>query len=201
MKNNSPIKLLLVAFILLSLFQFSTMIPTSYVEQKAVEISKNYASQFPLSERNRIEENYYLNYLDSISEEIIFSIPGVGAYSYSDLKDRQLQLGLDLKGGMRFIIGFDEKEEKIEKLNVKPNELLEQTKLILDQRLNHLGLGQASVTIDDDRKQLHVEVPVGVSPERLRSLIMQEAKLEFWNTYRVTDPSIIEALIKADKVL
>src|SRR3546814_17300483 len=38
-------------------------------------------------------------YLDSMSTEVVYDL-GIEQYTYQDVKERQLNLGLDLKGGM-----------------------------------------------------------------------------------------------------
>ena len=45
-------------------------------------------------------------YLDSISDEKVLNL-GLISYSYNDLKKQQLQLGLDLKGGMSLVLQVD----------------------------------------------------------------------------------------------
>ena len=42
------------------------------------------------------EKNYFL---DSVSNETVFNI-GVRKYTYKECKEREINLGLDLKGGM-----------------------------------------------------------------------------------------------------
>ena len=45
-------------------------------------------------------------YLDSVSDETVLNL-GLIKYSYNDLKKQQLQLGLDLKGGMSLVLQVD----------------------------------------------------------------------------------------------
>ena len=44
-------------------------------------------------------------YLDSISSEPVYNI-GVKNYTYNECKSRELNLGLDLKGGMNVTLDF-----------------------------------------------------------------------------------------------
>ncbi|MEL6122276.1 MAG: hypothetical protein AAFR14_01035, partial [Bacteroidota bacterium] len=76
------------------------MIPTRNVEKKA----ERYAISQTADITNEIERNQRVreltsSYLDSMSTSTIFSIPGLKDYTYDELKQQNLALGLDLKGG------------------------------------------------------------------------------------------------------
>lgn len=91
MQGKGLIKLFLILLVLVTIMQFLYMLPTQRVEADA----EAYAQSFPKTEQ-KIAEN---RYLDSMSSEVIFSIPLLKKYTYADLKKSQLALGLDLKGG------------------------------------------------------------------------------------------------------
>ena len=62
------------------------------------------------SDTYEIEKNARIKYLDSMSNEVVFKIPLLANYTYSDLKKSQLALGLDLKGGMSVILQVNLKD-------------------------------------------------------------------------------------------
>jgi len=87
------------------------MIPTRNVEKNA----ENYANEVAAKYSNADEANFARKdaktaYLDSMSSEEIFSIPGFTSFTYSELKGKQLAYGLDLKGGMSAVLQVDLKE-------------------------------------------------------------------------------------------
>ncbi|MBK7696247.1 MAG: hypothetical protein IPI30_18575 [Saprospiraceae bacterium] len=55
----------------------------------------------------RLKKQARIEYLDSMSDRTIFSIPLLKDYTYNDLKKQQLALGLDLKGGLSTILQID----------------------------------------------------------------------------------------------
>lgn len=111
MQNKGVIKFFAIAFALVCLFQLSFSFKTRQVERAA----KNYAHHESvlqmaqeLAEGNEVKTQYLLDslsksreryYLDSLSGEVIFNIL-VRKYTYKECKEREINLGLDLKGGM-----------------------------------------------------------------------------------------------------
>ena len=91
MQGKGLIKLFLILLVIVTLLQFLYMLPTQRVEADA----QAYSETFPKSEQKIAKSNY----LDSMSSEVIFSIPLLKKYTYAELKKSQLALGLDLKGG------------------------------------------------------------------------------------------------------
>ncbi len=91
MQNRNVIKIFTILFAIVCLYQLSFTWVADRVESDAVA----YASNFDESERKEKEKFY----LDSISSEEVYDI-GVTSYSYRECKQREINLGLDLKGGM-----------------------------------------------------------------------------------------------------
>jgi SecD/SecF fusion protein len=71
----------------------------------------------------------------------------------------------------------------------------------LKQRIDKSGVVQPNVSLDANRDLILVELPGIDNPERARTMLTSAAKLEFWDTYRVTDPGVGENLIAADQKL
>ena len=91
MQNRNFIKIIALVFAVICLYQLSFTWIADRVENDAAE----YAETFNEDER----EIKVKQYLDSINSEEVYDI-FIAQYTYSDCKQRELNLGLDLKGGM-----------------------------------------------------------------------------------------------------
>jgi SecD/SecF fusion protein len=87
MRNKGAIRLLAIAFALVSLYQLTFTYYAKKVEKDAVEYSAG-------------DESKRLAYLDSIRGESVYSFLGLKDYTYKEVKELEMNLGLDLKGGM-----------------------------------------------------------------------------------------------------
>lgn len=90
MRNKGAIQLFTIVFILVCIYQLSFTLVTRKVEKQARE----YAQGDPVKQRN---------YLDSLSSVPVYNL-GIVKYTYLDCKEREIPLGLDLKGGMNVIL-------------------------------------------------------------------------------------------------
>lgn len=112
MQNKGVIKFFAIAFALVCLFQLSFTFFTSRVESKAKEFALNTPgidkSAKELAKSDVILERYYKDsilksrenyFLDSMQSQVVFNIL-IRKYTYKDCKEREINLGLDLKGGM-----------------------------------------------------------------------------------------------------
>ena len=81
------------------------------------------------------------------------------------------------------------------------NGTVEETYKRLKQRIDKLGVVQPNVSLDAQRDLILMELPGIDNPERARKMVQQSAKLEFWETYRITDQGIAQGLVDADKRL
>lgn len=115
MQNKGAIKFFAIAFALVCAFQLSFTVVTKVVERKA----KNYANNAEflnvakeLSKGHEAQELIILDsiknartnyYLDSIESKTVYNIL-LRKYTYSQCKDREINLGLDLKGGMNVML-------------------------------------------------------------------------------------------------
>ena len=86
MQSKGAIKFFSVALALVCLYQLSFTFITRKVESDAREFAKSDA----------VKEK---NYLDSIAGEPVYNIL-IKKYTYRECKEREINLGLDLKGGM-----------------------------------------------------------------------------------------------------
>ena len=91
MQNRNVIKIFAILFAIVCLYQLSFTWIADSVEEDAVA----YAAAFDESERESKEKFY----LDSINSEDVYDIL-LTSYTYAECKQREINLGLDLKGGM-----------------------------------------------------------------------------------------------------
>jgi len=271
MQGKGIIKLFLVLMAIVSLIQLFYFMPTRKVEKAAeayaIEKSALVSEDLRYDAKNEAESNY----LDSVSGETVLSIPLLTDYTYNDLKKRQLNFGLDLKGGMSAVLQVDlvnfleelagnkrkdetfvaaiaeakanmsnsqsdfvtlftrafqriapgkklgkifSKSEVLGDINVettngevtrmlreKANETVSLTFKMLKERLTRIGVAQPTVSLDAGRDLILVEVPGINNKKRLREMLVGTANLEFWDTYRITDNGIADALSEADSRL
>ncbi len=115
MQNRGAIKFFAIAFALVCLYQLSFTFVTSRVEKKAKEYANNEIAvqeANKLAGGNQVLETYLMDsianareqyYLDSISNVVVYDIL-VTEYTFKDCKEREINLGLDLKGGMNVVL-------------------------------------------------------------------------------------------------
>ncbi len=103
MQNKGLIKLFAILFGLVSLYQLSFTLFTNGVENKA----KVYAES--KSDDGREMATLERAYLDSIANYPVIDL-GFVQFSYAEIKDKQLNLGLDLKGGINAILQVSVKD-------------------------------------------------------------------------------------------
>ncbi len=107
MQGKGLLKAFLILLSLVCLIQLFYFFPTNKVEKNADEYANALSSTKTGLEKDMAYKTARSKFLDSMSSEKIFSIPGLASYSYSELKQRQLNLGLDLKGGMSTLLEVD----------------------------------------------------------------------------------------------
>ena len=98
MQNKGLIKLFAILFGLVSLYQLSFTFLATKVEDDA----KEYANVKGIDSDARQKATFERTYLDSVANKKIIDL-GVAEYSYNDVKDKEMNLGLDLKGGINAI--------------------------------------------------------------------------------------------------
>ncbi|MBU2527005.1 MAG: protein translocase subunit SecDF [Bacteroidetes bacterium] len=108
MQNKGLIRLFAILFGLVSIYQLSFTFVANSIEEKA----KMYAAgQVDASAENytQLREQAERSYLDSLKNEKVYNL-GFTSYNYSEVKDRELNKGLDLKGGINVILQISVKD-------------------------------------------------------------------------------------------
>ena len=96
MQNKGAIKTLAIIFGLIFLYQLSFTVVTKVVEKRAAKFAQG----------DEAKENYYL---DSVSNVNVYNLL-VKKYTYREAKEREINLGLDLKGGMNVTLEVSVKD-------------------------------------------------------------------------------------------
>jgi SecD/SecF fusion protein len=91
MQNKGAVKLLAITFAAICLYQLTFTFFTIKVEREA----RNVAQGDPVVERA---------YLDSMKNVEVYNFVWLKKYTYQDCKEREINLGLDLKGGMNVVL-------------------------------------------------------------------------------------------------
>jgi SecD/SecF fusion protein len=104
MQNKGLIKLFALLFGLVSIYQLSFTFKASQIENEAHEYAK---AKFTDSKDINAAE---LRYLDSLNNQEVYNFLGVKQFTYNDVKDNAMNLGLDLKGGINAIIQISVKD-------------------------------------------------------------------------------------------
>ena len=96
MQNKGLVKFFAILFALVSIYQLSF----TFVANKVKSDAKNFAGGHPEKE---------IKYLDSIGKEKVFGL-GFTDFTYNEVKDKQINKGLDLEGGINVILQISVKD-------------------------------------------------------------------------------------------
>ena len=103
MQNKGLVKLFAVLFGLVSIYQLSFTFKANQIEKEAKQFA-----QAKYTEAKDIGAAQ-LQYLDSLNNVEVYNL-GVSKFTYSEVKDNAMNLGLDLKGGINAIIQISVKD-------------------------------------------------------------------------------------------
>ena len=108
MQNKGLVKLFAILFGLVSIYQLSFTFKANQIEDEAKEVA---ISKVSTTDENYIEKRSAAEseYLESISNDTVYNI-GVAKYTYNEVKENAMNLGLDLKGGVNVILQVSVKD-------------------------------------------------------------------------------------------
>ena len=95
MQNKGAIKLLVILLAIACVYQLSFSFVTRGVEKKAAE----YAATYPVELQDKMEQQY----LDSVKNQPVYNL-GIIKFTYKECQEKEINLGLDLKGGMNVML-------------------------------------------------------------------------------------------------
>ena len=112
MQHKGAIRALAIIFGLIFLYQLSFTLVTKRVEKKAVKFAEAEAGKLANgdeSELNALKETKETYFLDSLSNTNVYNLL-FKKFTYRDAKEREINLGLDLKGGMNVTLEVSVKD-------------------------------------------------------------------------------------------
>jgi SecD/SecF fusion protein len=96
MQNKAVIRFFAILFALACLYQLSFSYVASSVEDKAAAYADG-------------ASDLRQDYLDSVGPEVVYNL-GIAEFTYNEVKQQEINLGLDLKGGMNVILEVSVKD-------------------------------------------------------------------------------------------
>ena len=95
--TQCKIKLLAILLAIACIYQLSFSLKARSVEKKAAE----YAAK--VSESDSLRQAAEIYYLDSVQNRPVYDL-GFISFTYKEVKEKEINLGLDLKGGMNVML-------------------------------------------------------------------------------------------------
>ena len=117
-----------------------------------------------------------------------------GAGSFSSVKDL-LKFGLDINGGVYVVM-----EAETNLTGEALTETMEQTKEIIDRRVNGMGISESNVSIEGD-KRIRIELPGVENAEEAIAAVGMTAQLKFLladGTLVLTGDEVSDARVDTD---
>lgn len=279
MRLKGTIWFFVILFVLASVFSLSFTLCTRRVENKAKDYAyseETYRLAEKLANGDSIKKMMLIDsiarerqsqYLDSMLDVTVYNLL-VKKYTYADCKQKELQLGLDLKGGMTITIEVDDaaiikalaakkNDPKLDQAlknaqqrrtssnasfvdlfvdelkKIDPNQPLvsyflsretsdilnvnstdqdvtnylknkiasafDNTFIVIRKRIDKFGVTQPNIQKLIGQSRILIELPGVDNPNRVRSILQTTAKLEFWETWNLTE--IAPRLEQANKRL
>ncbi|MBT8268472.1 MAG: protein translocase subunit SecDF [Bacteroidia bacterium] len=109
MQNKGLVKLFAILFGLVSIYQLSFTFKANQIEDAAKQyaIEKISEDQQDYDALRGIEETRYLDSISALDQ--VFNL-GIAKFKYNEVKDKAMNLGLDLKGGINVILQISVKD-------------------------------------------------------------------------------------------
>ena len=108
MQNKGLVIMFALLFGLVSIYQLSFTFKGNQIEAAAEQFASEKVSNFE-SDYDLKRSLQRLSYLDSLKNKDVFDI-GVASFTYDEVKEKAINLGLDLKGGINVILQISVKD-------------------------------------------------------------------------------------------
>jgi SecD/SecF fusion protein len=147
MQNKGLIKLFAILFGLVSLYQLSFTFLANKVEDDAIIYADSKADENDARQKATFERKF----LDSVANKDIIDL-GIAQYTYNDVKDKEMNLGLDLKGGINAILQVSVKEVLKSLSNESKNESFNKALDAADVRQKNSNLNYLDLFFEEFEK-------------------------------------------------
>ena len=141
MQNKGAIRLFAILLALACVYYMLFTYVTSKVERQASAYATKYtqrpdveAAAEKFAGQDPAKKLFYLdsiaaiqtdNYLDSVKKKVVYSI-GITKFTYEDCKEQEINLGLDLRGGMNVTLQISEGDIIRQMSNYSPDKVFNQ---------------------------------------------------------------------------
>ncbi len=189
MQNKGAVRVLAIALALVCLYQLSFTWFSSRVEKKAHEYALRsvVGIEDPIAKERELKqkEKYFL---DSVSAEAVYNFFWLRKYTYADCKEREINLGLDLKGGMNVMLEVSVHDvlRALSNYNADPNfvEALNRAKAMPPSEDFVSRFGRAYAEVDPNGKlasifstvELRDKIPFNATNEDVLNVLREEAE-------------------------
>jgi SecD/SecF fusion protein len=121
------------------------------------------------------------------------------AQSYKEINPNG-KLAPVFSNGNRNKIKFDASDDAVVSyLHEMASAAMKQTYQVLQKRIDKFGVAQPSISLDENRGIISVELAGATDPERVRKYLQSTANLQFWEVYNLGE--LENAVVSADKSL
>ena len=86
-------------------------------------------------------------------------------------------------------------------INEKASAAMSQTYQVLRKRIDKFGVAQPTISLDENKGIITVELAGASDPERVRKYLQSTANLQFWEVYTLNDNVMQTGFVNADKAL
>jgi SecD/SecF fusion protein len=202
MQSKGLVTVLAVLLILVSGYQLLFTWKVGQVEKKAKVHAETLHSDVK-SEEYRIAKNLYL---DSIADETVFNL-GVRKFTYNQCKANQLNLGLDLQGGMSVVLQVNLKDFLISYSDENPDPIFNNALNQAQETYSQEG-GDFISLFEQNYKKLHPkgndarlaplfntrdnqgEIEFDFTNEQVAEVLREKSKLAIQNTHKIISSRI-----------
>ncbi len=197
MQNKGLIKLFAILFGLVSLYQLSFTFFANKVESSAKEYAEKNVNGGSGRELAKLEKKY----IDSVANKEVVNL-GVAKYTYNDIRDKEMNLGLDLKGGINAILQVSVKDILIGLSNDSKNSVFNEALAKADEAQKDSqddyidlfysqfeALSNGSVKLSDPSifgtKALRDKIDFNKTNEQVKSTLQQEINTSINTAFEV----------------
>lgn len=202
MQLKGLVKFFTVALILISLYQLSFTLVARNVEKKAMAKAEKLArAEQPDAKGKQLQDlkdKHFERITDSMQGVSVMNIPLLKKYTYAEVKEQELNLGLDLQGGMNVTLEVS-LDELVRSMSNRPNDpilnkaIADANKAKANSQANFITLfGQAFEKNNPGRKMAQhftkaseKEITLNSTNEQVLSKINKEAKDAIKRTHNV----------------
>ncbi|HKM92631.1 MAG TPA: protein translocase subunit SecDF [Prolixibacteraceae bacterium] len=191
MQNKGAIRLFAILLSLVCLYQLAFTFKSQQIEGRAEKYAQGDAA-------------LKSHYLDSMSSETVYNFLGVRKYTYKDVKARELNLGLDLRGGMNVTLEVSVPDLVMALSNNSNDETFNKAMQIARKRLNETQgdfitlFGEAYKEVDPNAKlaanfltpELKDKINFNSTNAMVLTVIRQEANSAIDNSFNIISSRI-----------